>query len=61
MIITYVLKYFKIDVSNENAFLSSVDIDRTFLERMQAGTRAHALPLKFNFHHNLPLVPPLHL
>jgi len=33
MIITHLLKYFKIDVSSENTFPPSVDIDRTLLKR----------------------------
>jgi len=42
MMITHLLKYFKIDFSFETAFAPSVNIDRTFLKRMQAGTREHA-------------------
>jgi len=44
MIITHGFKYFKIDVSGENAFPPSADINCTLLKRMQAGTRAHAQP-----------------
>ena len=44
MTFTHLLKYFKIDVSDENVFPPSVNIDCTLLKRMQASTRAHAQP-----------------
>ena len=44
MIVTHLLRYFKIDISSETAYPPSIDIDRTFLKRMQSGTRAHAQP-----------------
>ena len=44
MIITHLLRYFKIDISGETAYPSSIDIDRTILKRMQSGTRAYAQP-----------------
>ena len=49
MMITHFLKYFKIDISSETAFAPSVNIDHTFLKRMQAGVRECA---------NVPLAPP---
>jgi len=42
MIITHLLKYFKINVSGEKAFDPSVEIDRTLLKKIQASTHAHA-------------------
>jgi len=53
MMITHLLRYFKIDLSFETSFALSVNIDRTLLKRMQAGTyvRAHvsqAPPLLFD-------------
>jgi len=49
MIVTRLLRYFKIDIRGETAYPLSVDIDRTLLKRMQSGTRAHAQPLLFSF------------
>jgi len=36
MIITYLLRYFEIEVSSDTVFAPSVNIDRTLLKRMQA-------------------------
>jgi len=44
MIITHVLNYFKVDLSGENIVAPAIDIDRTLLKRMQAGTCVHAQP-----------------
>jgi len=56
MIVTHLLRYFKIDISGEAAYPHSIDIDHTLLKRMQCGTRAHAQPLMFSFHLSLLLV-----
>ena len=42
MMITHLLKYFKIDLSFETAFSPSVNIDHTLLKRLKVGTREHA-------------------
>ena len=42
MIITRLLKYFKVDLSDESVVAPSIDIDCILLKRMQVGTRAHA-------------------
>ena len=41
IMITYLFKYLKIDVSGETAFAPCIDIDCTPCKRMQAGARAH--------------------
>ena len=56
MIVTHILKYFKIDISGETACPPFVDIDHTILK-----THARMLcPLMLNFHLSLLLIP-LHL
>jgi len=44
MIITHLLKHFKVDLSGENVVAPAIVIDRTLLKRMQAGTRTNAQP-----------------
>jgi len=49
MMITHLLRYFKIDISSETAFAPPDNIDRTLLKRMQVGARERA---------NVPQAPP---
>ena len=44
MILTRMFKHLKIDLSDEKVIAPLIDIDRTFLTRMQAGVHAHVPP-----------------
>ena len=58
MIITRLLKYFKVDLSGESVVAPAIDIDRILLKLAPAHMHH---PLMFSLHHILYLILLLHL
>ena len=50
MIVTHLLRYFKINIFSKTAY-PPINIDRTHLKRIQSGTRTHAQPPPVQFLH----------